>query len=80
MEITRRGRFWAVHDGAGQLVCLAVYRKGAREVVRRLSPAPATLESSSYATLEQTGPAGSPVLARKEKTHGTRHASYDLHR
>lgn len=81
MEITRRGRFWAVHDGAGQLVCLAVYQKGAREVVRRLSPAPATLNTS----LEQTGPAGSPALVRpaltrKEKPHGTRHASDDLHR
>jgi len=76
MEIVRRGRFWAVHDGAGQLVCLAVYRKGAQEVVRRLSPAPATLDTS----LEQAGAAGSPALTRKEKQHGTRHSSYDLHR
>ena len=43
MDITRRGRFWAVHDQKGQLVCLAVYKKGAREVVRRLSPATPTL-------------------------------------
>ena len=34
-SIERRGRFWAVMDGA-TLVCIAVYRKGAREVVRRL--------------------------------------------
>lgn len=33
----KRGRFWAVTDAAGDLVCLAVYRKGAREVLRRLS-------------------------------------------
>lgn len=77
MEITRRGRFWAVHDGAGQLVCLAVYLKGAREIVRRLSPAPTTSA--------QFGPAGTPApdrptLARKGKQYGTRHASYDLHR
>ena len=39
-RITRRGRFWSVHDAAGQLVCVAVYKKGAREVARRLSPAP----------------------------------------
>ncbi len=32
------GRFWAVYDGSGALVCVAVYRKGAREVVRRLLP------------------------------------------
>ncbi len=37
MTITKRGRFWAVHDVDGQLVCLTVYKKGAREVVRRLT-------------------------------------------
>lgn len=37
MSITKRGRFWAVHDADGQLVCLTVYKKGAREVVRRLT-------------------------------------------
>lgn len=36
MRITRHGRFWAVYDQAGVLVCLCVYLKGAREVVRRL--------------------------------------------
>ena len=45
LTIERYGRFWAVYDGnpsdskqdgVGQLVCLTVYRKGAREVVRRL--------------------------------------------
>ena len=30
------GRFWAVHD-RDDLVCLCVYRKGAKEVVRRLT-------------------------------------------
>ncbi len=35
--IRRYGRFWAVHDPAGDLVCLAVYKRGATEVVRRLS-------------------------------------------
>ena len=34
-NIERRGRYWAVMDGA-TLVCIAVYRKGAREIVRRL--------------------------------------------
>jgi hypothetical protein len=37
MQIAPRGRFWAVHDRHGQLVCVTVYKKGAREVVRRLS-------------------------------------------
>ena len=32
-----KGRWWEVRDAAGALVCLTVYRRGAREVVRRLS-------------------------------------------
>jgi hypothetical protein len=32
-----RTRWWEVRDPAGELVCLTVYRRGAREVVRRLS-------------------------------------------
>lgn len=35
-SITRRGRFWAVRDRAGTLVCLTVYKCGAEEVTRRL--------------------------------------------
>jgi hypothetical protein len=37
--IAKRGksRWWEVRDAAGELVCLTVYRRGAREVVRRLS-------------------------------------------
>lgn len=30
-------RNWAVYDGSGILVCVTLYRKGAEEVVRRLS-------------------------------------------
>jgi hypothetical protein len=36
-----QGRWWEVRDAAGALVCLTVYRRGAREVVRRLSVATA---------------------------------------
>jgi hypothetical protein len=36
-SIEKRSRAWAVTDSRGELVCLALYRKGAREVVRRLS-------------------------------------------
>jgi hypothetical protein len=38
-SIQRRGRYWQVVDVAGELVCLTVYRRGAREVVRRLCTA-----------------------------------------
>jgi len=39
MTITRYGRtrFWAVWDADGELICVTVYRKGAEEVLRRLS-------------------------------------------
>jgi len=30
-------RWWEVLDADGELVCLTVYRRGAREVVRRLT-------------------------------------------
>lgn len=40
--IQRRGRYWQVVDAAGELVCLTVYKRGAREVVRRLCSATAT--------------------------------------
>lgn len=36
-RIARRGRLWELRDGAGDLVCLTAYKKGAIEVVRRLS-------------------------------------------
>jgi hypothetical protein len=34
--IHRRGRFWEIFDANGDLVCLTVYKRGAKEVVRRL--------------------------------------------
>jgi len=39
MQIERYGttRYWAVIDADGSLICLCVYRKGAEEVVRRLT-------------------------------------------
>lgn len=36
MTIEHYGRYWAVMDRAGVLVCLTVYKRGALEVVRRL--------------------------------------------
>ena len=35
-SVRRYGRFWAVYDADGALVCVAVYKKGAVEVARRL--------------------------------------------
>ncbi len=34
--IQRRNRHWEVRDSAGDLVCLTVYKRGAKEVVRRM--------------------------------------------
>ena len=36
MTIRKDGRYWAVLDADGMLVCLCVYRKGAQEVLRLL--------------------------------------------
>lgn len=44
--IQRRKRFWEVRDSHGDLVCITVYRCGAREVARRL--ATHTPPSESY--------------------------------
>jgi|GEM_PF-1940501 len=35
--LDRRGRHWEVRDPTGTLVCLTVYKRGAAEVIRRLS-------------------------------------------
>ena len=37
MSIRKYGFYWTVIDTYGRLVCLCVYRKGAEEVVRRLT-------------------------------------------
>lgn len=41
MTVVRYGRtrFWAVYDADGVLVCVTVYKRGALEVVRRLTSA-----------------------------------------
>jgi len=36
MNIQKKGRYWAVYTDGGELICLAVYKKGAQEVLRRL--------------------------------------------
>ena len=38
--IKRRNRFWEVVDSSGTLVCMTVYKCGAKEVVRRLDICP----------------------------------------
>ncbi len=37
MKVQKHGRYWAVLDQEGKLICLAVYKKGAQEVIRRLT-------------------------------------------
>jgi hypothetical protein len=50
MSIRKYGRYWALYDDAGELVCICLYKKGAAEVLRRIQqlptpPAPPTLTS-----------------------------------
>ena len=37
MVIRKYGRYWAVYDAGGVLVCVCLYKKGAAEVLRRLA-------------------------------------------
>ena len=41
MSIRKYGRYWALYDDAGELVCICLYKKGAAEVLRRLQQRPA---------------------------------------
>jgi hypothetical protein len=41
MSIRKYGRYWALYDDAGELVCVCLYRKGAAEVLRRPQQLPA---------------------------------------
>jgi hypothetical protein len=44
------GRYWALYDDAGELVCICLYKKGAAEVLRRLQqlPAPPALSTPTH--------------------------------
>lgn len=86
MHYERYKRFWAVYDGAGSLVCVTVYKRGAREIVRRLAATP--LENTNAPENQAAGhrvPPPSPTACRKAGTternpkHGRRHADYDCH-
>jgi hypothetical protein len=36
MAIRKYGRYWALYDDPGELVCICLHKKGAAEVLRRL--------------------------------------------
>ncbi|MCL4179400.1 MAG: hypothetical protein KJ072_16860 [Verrucomicrobia bacterium] len=57
----KRTRFWAVRDAAGELICLCVYKRGALEVARRLTSAPAS--SDCYLRETPPEPAREPARA-----------------
>ena len=60
----RRSRFWAVRDGAGELVCLCVYKRGAVEVARRLTthvPSDASCLRETPAGAGEHGIVGEPL-------------------
>jgi hypothetical protein len=41
MLIRKYGRYWALYDDTGALVCVCLYKKGAAEVLKRLQQCPA---------------------------------------
>ena len=64
ITVTKHGRtrFWAVRDGAGgDLICVCVYKRGAIEVARRLTSAPAS--SDYYLRETPPEPAREPARA-----------------
>ena len=65
MEIRRHGRYWAVYDAEGTLVVLAVYKKGAAEVVRRLTAVEAQASGPGKARPEEAAGPVEPVKSRK---------------
>jgi hypothetical protein len=76
--ITKHGRFWAVRDVAGKLVCLCVYRRGAVEVARRLqtlAPTPLELHESAESWEDEAGPnisresLGQPTPLHRSEAH-----------
>ncbi len=71
----RYGRFWAVYDPAGSLVCVTVYKKGAAEVIRRLSPLDQSLEDQAPPALP-TQPADVTPAPGAVRTRASRR--YDL--
>lgn len=44
----RNTRYWALHDDAGALVCVCLYKKGATEVLRRLQQCPTPPASPTH--------------------------------
>lgn len=73
MRIERHGRrFWRVEEEDGTLICVTVYRKGAREVARRLSgprELPALAAHASRHPLTADGPAGT-IRANETRKKG----------
>ncbi len=56
MSIERyKGRYWALRDSDGTLICVTVYKRGAEEIMRRLG----ALISSRYVSAFSPWPAGS---------------------
>ena len=73
MQVTPRGRFWAVHDRHGQLVCVTVYKKGATEVVRRLSLIPRNKAQNSRLPCKASAPARRAAASTRKRLPRSRH-------
>ena len=45
-KIEKYGRFWAVYNARDELICITVYKRGARELVKRLSSTTNLMQNS----------------------------------
>lgn len=55
----RHSRFFAVYDAAGELVVVTVYKRGAQEIVRRLTQLP---QLTQLPELPQLSPSPLPLI------------------
>jgi hypothetical protein len=73
----KHSRWWEVRDPENELVCLTVYRKGAREVVRRSQPERAAIKQNRSRGTESPAAAAmlSSALTPQRPRCGARHTA-----
>jgi hypothetical protein len=67
LRFERYGRFWAVYE-SDELLCVAVYRKGARAVIDRIERGTRERRHSRKKKLEPRG----PITEKAEQNRGVR--------
>lgn len=53
MQIGKYGKYWAVYDDSGNLICIAVYKKGAIEIIKRFSNKETKTQIQSHIDIQE---------------------------